>query len=198
MAKRFKEARLHKGIKLTDAAKHLDVTQPTLSSWESERKTPSIEALERMADLYGVTTDYLLGRDIPCTLNDTIRIPKELLPIMHGKPVWIKNQGWALVNAAHDYLIKTDGEHLHFAEVLAPVTVAPDRFENTPMPYQKPLTQDEVLQAQSFWVEPISPDSELRQALRGRYLLKNGFAENEFGQRFSLNSYGATWLAFKL
>lgn len=198
MVKRFKEARLHKGIKLTDAAKRLDVTQPTLSSWESERKTPSIEALERMADLYCVTTDYLLGRDIPCALNDTVSIPKELLPIMHGQPVWIKEQGWALVDAAHDYLITADGKHILFAEVLAPVTVAPNRFENATMSYRKPLTQEEILQSQSIWLEPISPNSELRQALRGRYLFKNGFAENEFGQRFSLNSYGATWLAFKL
>ena len=116
---------------------------------------------------------------------------------MHGKPVWIKDHGWALVDASHDYLIKTDGEPMLFAEVLAPVKVAPNRFENAPIPNRKPLTQEEILQAQSFWVEPISPDSELRQALRGWYQLKNGFAENEFGQRFSLNSYGATWLAFK-
>lgn len=44
------------------AAERLGVSQPTLSAWEGERKAPSIESLENMADLYGVTTDFLLGR----------------------------------------------------------------------------------------------------------------------------------------
>ena len=42
MARQYKLARKMKGIALTAAAKELGVTQPTLSGWESERKTPSI------------------------------------------------------------------------------------------------------------------------------------------------------------
>ena len=68
MAKRFREARKMNGLKLTEAAQKLGVSQPTLSAWEGERKSPTLNGLERMANLYGVTTDYLLGR------ND-VRVP---------------------------------------------------------------------------------------------------------------------------
>ena len=35
-------------------AKMLDVSQPTLSAWEGERKNPSVESLIQMSELYGV------------------------------------------------------------------------------------------------------------------------------------------------
>ena len=43
MARQYKLARNMKEIALTAAVKALGLTQPTLSGWESERKTPSIE-----------------------------------------------------------------------------------------------------------------------------------------------------------
>ena len=49
MARQYKLARKIKKITLTAAAKDLGVSQPTLSSWESERKAPSFEGLIRMS-----------------------------------------------------------------------------------------------------------------------------------------------------
>ena len=65
MARRYKNARKSQKLIIKDAAAKLDVSPSTLGAWESERKTPSIESLEAMADLYQVTTDYLLGRENP-------------------------------------------------------------------------------------------------------------------------------------
>ncbi len=62
MPKQFRNARLIKHLKVADAMKLLGVSQPTLSAWECERKSPSIEKLELMADVYETSTDYLLGR----------------------------------------------------------------------------------------------------------------------------------------
>ena len=62
MSRQFREARKKNNLKLTAAAKMLGVSQPTLSSWEAGRKSPTIDNLAKMADLYAVTTDYLLGR----------------------------------------------------------------------------------------------------------------------------------------
>ena len=61
--RRLKQARQNINMRLTDAAQNLGVSQPTLSAWESERKSPSLDMLVKAAELYGVTTDYLLGRD---------------------------------------------------------------------------------------------------------------------------------------
>jgi len=62
MPKQFKTARQINKLKVIEAAEKLGISQPTLSAWEGERKSPSIDSLENMANLYGVTTDFLLGR----------------------------------------------------------------------------------------------------------------------------------------
>lgn len=62
MLKQFKTARQINKLKVIEAVEKLGVSQPTLSAWEGERRSPSIDSLENMANLYGVTTDFLLGR----------------------------------------------------------------------------------------------------------------------------------------
>lgn len=113
--RRFKQARLQKKIKLTEAAELLGVSQPTISSWESERKSPTIEMLLKVAELYGVTTDYLLGKDIEIGITPTTTIPTDILPILDSKPVWIPEMGWALVNAADNELLLSNNVRLKFS-----------------------------------------------------------------------------------
>lgn len=189
--------RIRKRLKLTEAAQMLGVSQPTLSAWESGRKSPSLNSLLQMAELYEVTTDYLLGKDLQTPLNPTEPIPNEMLPVLDGKPIWIPNKGWALVDAAESILRMANGEQVAFADVQFPMLM-PERFSDSEIPHQAPIDFDSLPDYESVWVEPISKDSELRQALRGRYRIRNGFAENDCGNRFALSSYGATWLAFKM
>jgi len=196
MPKRFREARLLKKIKLNDAAKILQVSQPTLSAWEIERKSPSFDKLERMANLYGVTTDYLLGRDPAFALEAAAPIPKQALPILHGKPVWVQEKGWALVNAADNFLLFANGDHLKFTEI-DNLTLSAERFSEPAVPYEKPLSRADLLSHEKVWVEPISTEPSLRQELRGWYYLKGRFFENDSGNRFSPASYGAKWLAYE-
>ena len=61
MPRQFKNARKINKLKVVDAAERLCISQPTLSAWENGRKTPTLDNLEKMADLYGVTTDFLLN-----------------------------------------------------------------------------------------------------------------------------------------
>ena len=42
MPKQFKTARQINKLKITEAAEKLNISQPTLSAWEGERKSPSI------------------------------------------------------------------------------------------------------------------------------------------------------------
>ena len=39
------------------------VSSPMVSQWESGKKEPSKESLVKLADLFGVTTDYLLDHE---------------------------------------------------------------------------------------------------------------------------------------
>lgn len=198
MNRRYREARLQKKLKLTEVARLLGVSQPTLSAWESERKSPSIEALERMADLYGVTTDFLLGRNLSGELTATESVSSDILPLLNGKPVWVKDKGWALVNAPKKDVVFSDGSTMYIIEAMSAATLMPKRYSSPELPDKKPIPFDELQQHTTVWVEPISSDETLKNMLRGRYEIKGKFAENSAGNRFSLDGYGASWLAFEV
>ena len=195
MAKQFREARKQKNLKAIDAAKLLGVSQPTLSTWEWERKSPSVDALEKMADLYGVSTDYLLGRPDHLSPAPTQPITLQQLRIMNGKPVWSPVHGWMLVNASSRLLLLADGTNISFADVGA-LYVAPQPYAVSCIPLNPPLEKDQITQYSEVWLEPISQDACLREDLRGWYKVIGDYVENQNGNRFSLCSYGAKWLAF--
>ena len=98
MPRKFREARQINKLKVIEAAR-LGISQPTLSAWEGERKSPSLDNLENMADLYGVSTDYLLGCSEQGSGDLSVPISTKSLPVFHGKPVWSAQHGWMLVNA---------------------------------------------------------------------------------------------------
>lgn len=39
------------------------VAQTTVASWECGKREPKFDTMQRLADFFGVTVDYLLGRD---------------------------------------------------------------------------------------------------------------------------------------
>ena len=63
LGQRICELRTAIGWSQVDLAKKLGVVKQTVSNWENENIQPSIEMLMRLAKLFNVTTDYLLGLD---------------------------------------------------------------------------------------------------------------------------------------
>ena len=68
---KIKELRLLNGLNQVELAKRLGLTKQTISNWENNNIQPSIEMLEALADLFSVSTDYLLGRENNRELNST-------------------------------------------------------------------------------------------------------------------------------
>jgi len=196
MPKQFKTARQINKLKVIEAAEKLGISQPTLSAWEGERKSPSIDSLENMADLYGVTTDFLLGRSETQIQDPKQPISLQALPAFHGRPVWSATYGWLLVNATDRLLTFPDGCTLPFSDVIGELFIMALSFSETEPQKNPPLSRSEVRKQKELWVEPISPDSDLRKELQGWYHVKDRFVENEYGNRFYLDTYGAKWLAF--
>ncbi len=60
---KIREIRLAKKISQVELAKILDVTKQSVSNWENENIQPSIEMLSKIADVFNVSTDFLLSRD---------------------------------------------------------------------------------------------------------------------------------------
>ena len=59
---RLKELREEKEILQRDLSRALNRTRACVSSWEQGKTEPSIEDLVKMADLFNVSVDYLIGR----------------------------------------------------------------------------------------------------------------------------------------
>lgn len=195
MKNKFRTARQLKKLKVIEAAELLGISQPTLSAWETGNKAPSVEGVEKMADLYGVTTDFLLGRtDSEHSFDNMVSLNKILLPILHEKPMWSARHGWMLVDYAKSHLIGCN--IIIPLEKAEELFIAPPTFAESSIPNSEPLLRNELQYGLQIWVEPISADSSLREELRGWYRVKHHAIENECGNRFSLDSYGAKWLAF--
>ncbi|EOT21599.1 hypothetical protein C805_03677 [Eubacterium sp. 14-2] len=194
--RQFKTARQINKLKVIDAAEKLGVSQPTLSAWEGERKSPSIDSLENMADLYGVSADFLLGRCESHVQDSSQPISLQSLPAFHGRPVWSATYGWLLVNAADRLLTFPDGHTLPFMDIASELFISAPPFSEAEPPNGQPLSRSEVNRQKEIWLEPISPDSDLRKELQGWYRVKDRFVENEYGSRFYLDTYGSKWLAF--
>ncbi len=61
-AQRLKTLRKERGITQQQLADGVGISKGGLSYYENAGRTPDISILERFADYFGVTTDYLLGR----------------------------------------------------------------------------------------------------------------------------------------
>ena len=59
----FRELRKQKGLTQIELAKMVNVQQTTVSKWEVGRAVPDYPVLLKLAELYGVSVDYLLGRE---------------------------------------------------------------------------------------------------------------------------------------
>lgn len=63
LGQRVSELRSAAGWSQVELAKKLSVAKQTISNWENDNIQPSIEMLIRLARLFNVSTDYLLGLD---------------------------------------------------------------------------------------------------------------------------------------
>lgn len=58
----LKNLRLEKNITQKDLAKHLGVSDRSVGYYETGQRTPPPDILEKIADYFNVTVDFLLGR----------------------------------------------------------------------------------------------------------------------------------------
>lgn len=66
---RIRELRTSFGWSQVELAEKLNVSKQTVSNWENDNIQPSIEMLVRVAKIFRVSTDYLLGLDEIPRLN---------------------------------------------------------------------------------------------------------------------------------
>jgi len=92
VGQRIRELREAKELTQGDLASRLAVVTSTVSQWETDKRMPDSLMLWRIADLFAVSVDYLLGRsnvpqpvggitcDLPLGLT---RLPSEMKKFIH-------------------------------------------------------------------------------------------------------------------
>lgn len=60
---RLKELRQENGIGQVELAKKINVSKGIISFWENGLREPTMSNLISLADFFGVTLDYLVGRE---------------------------------------------------------------------------------------------------------------------------------------
>ena len=63
IGQKIRKIRKAHGLSQEELAEKLNISKQTVSNWENENIQPSIEMLVRIAKLFHVSTDYLLGLD---------------------------------------------------------------------------------------------------------------------------------------
>ena len=63
LADRLKKCRKQKGYTQAQVAIYCDITEKAYQNYELKTRLPKIDVLVRLADLYGVSIDYLVGRN---------------------------------------------------------------------------------------------------------------------------------------
>jgi len=58
-----------RGLLQTDLAKILGVSKQSVSNWENDNIQPSIDMLVKIASFFGVSCDYIIGRDTSETID---------------------------------------------------------------------------------------------------------------------------------
>ena len=63
LSSNIKKLRKARNISQVELANALFVSKQSVSNWENDNIMPSVDMLIKIADYFGVSTDYLLGRD---------------------------------------------------------------------------------------------------------------------------------------
>ena len=86
LADKLKLLRTQRKLTQSHVAKCIKVTPSVISAYENGERTPSVEKLIMLANLYSVSVDYLLGTNYPrdTVILDTADLTKEQLTALQN------------------------------------------------------------------------------------------------------------------
>lgn len=87
VGERIAQLRKNRSMSQFQLAKTLNIATSTLGMYETNKRKPNMEMLEKLADFFGVSLDYLLGRET--SYKSDIDLDKAIDNAMSfdGKPV---------------------------------------------------------------------------------------------------------------
>lgn len=82
LGQRIKKLREDKDMSQVELGKLVNVGNTTISQWESGKRSPDIETVKKLANIFGVSSDYLLGRTNDPTPAKDRELPQTVAPYL--------------------------------------------------------------------------------------------------------------------
>lgn len=84
---RLLQLRKERGMSQVALAKILGCSQNMISQWENGTRDPNTQTLIKIAEFFGVSTDYLLGNTEETAMPKTKKVPKDLRKILEEEEI---------------------------------------------------------------------------------------------------------------
>ncbi|HEN6441229.1 TPA: helix-turn-helix transcriptional regulator [Streptococcus agalactiae] len=85
LKEKLKQARKNIGLTQKEVAEKLGIAQQQYARWEQGQRKPKYETLEKLAEVFGTTTDALRGRDDG--LEDIVEVLRDNSPTDTDKAI---------------------------------------------------------------------------------------------------------------
>ena len=85
----LKKLREQSGVSQKKLAEEIHVSQQTVGSWEVNRTTPNPDLMNRVADYFNVSLDYLLGRETTNPSKEKVQRVGVKIPVLGYVPAGI-------------------------------------------------------------------------------------------------------------
>lgn len=122
-AMRLKKLREQKRLNQTELANLLKVSNGSISKWERGDRQPDYETLEKIADTFNVTIDYLLGRsDSKQEFNESqmnFSTPQEALSFILKQEMVADFGGYDLENMSDDEIMEMAGDIADMLKIIS-------------------------------------------------------------------------------
>lgn len=88
---RIKQLREERGLTQAELAKRLGITRSSVNAWEMGISVPSTQYIVELAEMFKVSTDYLLGVDATATIDvgglteEDVRLLHEVVSHLRAK-----------------------------------------------------------------------------------------------------------------
>lgn len=103
---RMKKLREEKGLMQQDVCNALDIEQSTLANYENNRRVPKTDILIEIANYYGVSLDYLVGRTDD-RFDNSKRRPNDLNKFLQQSEIIFDGDTYNLTDEDRDLVMKS-------------------------------------------------------------------------------------------
>lgn len=145
----LRQLREKQNVRQKDIADYLEITQQAYQRYEAGTSEPSGDLLCKIANFYGVTTDYLLGRDVqsitPLEMLSKQENMDEIEEVFLQKYLEMPPEGRdAIIKAMRSVVDTLRKSGAPMINVRAAARASGDSIEKTPK--DEPLTTQEALE----------------------------------------------------